>query len=51
MKNIAITKYPVVAAESMILVSKKSEPGAVFTALEIYTIPVTFFSRYTLKKQ
>jgi hypothetical protein len=38
MKNIAITKYPVIAAESMTLVSKKNDPGAAFTALQIFQV-------------
>ena len=51
MKNIAITKYPVAAAESMTLVSKINDPGAAFTALQIFQLPYSFHSQPILKKQ
>ena len=51
MKNIAITKYPVAAAESMTLVSKINDPGAAFAALQIFQLPYSFYSQPILKNK
>ena len=51
MKNVSITKYPVAAAESMTLVSKKNDPGTGFPAFQSYLLPYPFTVRIHLKNQ
>ncbi len=51
MKNISFTKYLVVVAESMTLVSKKNDPGAGLPAFQFYLLQYPFTVCIHVKNQ